>query len=1056
MHRKSPTYDIFFSYARKDNQPRDEDDGIGWITSFREKLLESHKQYTQRPLNDFFDTERIITNDYWEREIYRGLRTSKIFLAFLSRNYIQSEWCKKEWDEYLRMEHSLSRGSDGLQIIYFVTVPQLFQEDAADEPEPDESTLDKDVQEWIEKQQIQLRERQITHDIPGQPPNPSAYFDLREWYPKGSKVLRDLDAQKALDDIHEIGTLRSKLNGISEQIAWRLDRTILAENADGNIDRYYDHFVGRHRKLRKLHETLLTDKIGLVALVHGMGGMGKSALAIQYSYAYAEFYVSGGQWMVDCAGKSSLAEAIQPLFEDDDLSINAPVRQHNVSISEHSKSVARSFFTQAKAKAIGGVEPAMEQLKHHSNRRSELAKLPAVEPHFLLILDNVDDPRLLEAEQLSLVPREDWLQVIATSRLEPTEFGGNASSIQAIPLDHLPLDDSVALIRGFLGRAFTDGEEDAALEIAAALGGYTVAVEQAAAYLARHKLNSRMTLGGYAKRLKQEGVSIVDRNFDDEKVANMLRNKDNLSLILNWTLDQLADEAVDAIKYASFMNPSYLATDHLRYLVSLDYNRVEDPLITLRANFQVYLCIVEIKDPSNAKILRDVIGDPTSIREKDVQEAIEEILSSEDFSDKALELISQAANKVSSQSEGVPDCWYSDVLEPLFGMRILLEREIRNGNAGQMKSAFLNGAVAESVRSLMADEEITLRERRIKGYSDDSETAAMPALSDDTASMEQLIHQVVASGHYEVFHMAQRDSLNALTSSLKAGKLDEAPYWCGRLERFHEEFEKRALNAEDSVNSKANFAISLSRLGHAQSLCNQFDAAAKTFSQFLDIWEDGSWTSENCDPLVNDPLGEAALVVTSNIFRNAILQFRDDLRSNAGQILDHCHNAMQVAFLFCVRSKFSPSAISVLINTHFEVFKFGLNIGSKQDQLGIMFVLHLGAAGEMCYLCERLHIDLSSESKDLRDVIRKVYLEYKEKNIQVSGGMDAAATHLVLYEHLGGMFRDSGDPNEERKAEVYYQFSLNLGKWMLESKAGQIEPIEHVMSRISNSNGSLK
>jgi len=73
----------------------------------------------------FFDKKSIITGDYWESKIRQGLRSSRLFLAVLSPNYFASEWCRKEWTEYLRLEHGLSRSEGGILPVYFSYMPGL-------------------------------------------------------------------------------------------------------------------------------------------------------------------------------------------------------------------------------------------------------------------------------------------------------------------------------------------------------------------------------------------------------------------------------------------------------------------------------------------------------------------------------------------------------------------------------------------------------------------------------------------------------------------------------------------------------------------------------------------------------------------------------------------------------------------------------------------------------------------------------------------------------------------------------------------------------------------
>ena len=59
-------------------------------------------------------------------------------------------------------------------------------------------------------------------------------------------------------------------------------------------------------------------------ITHGVGGLGKTALAIEYAHVFADEY-GGGRWQVRCAGKDglrlALAELATPIdfeFTDDE------------------------------------------------------------------------------------------------------------------------------------------------------------------------------------------------------------------------------------------------------------------------------------------------------------------------------------------------------------------------------------------------------------------------------------------------------------------------------------------------------------------------------------------------------------------------------------------------------------------------------------------------------------------------------------------------------------------------------------------------------------------
>ena len=49
----------------------------------------------------FFDKKSILDMQHWQDALKKGLRQSKVMLAVLSEAYFQSEWCRREWEEYM-------------------------------------------------------------------------------------------------------------------------------------------------------------------------------------------------------------------------------------------------------------------------------------------------------------------------------------------------------------------------------------------------------------------------------------------------------------------------------------------------------------------------------------------------------------------------------------------------------------------------------------------------------------------------------------------------------------------------------------------------------------------------------------------------------------------------------------------------------------------------------------------------------------------------------------------------------------------------------------------
>ena len=320
----SRQHHVFLSYARPDNKPLPNVGGEGWVTAFYHDLRRRHRLYSGRELQVFFDTDDIGIGDDWKGRLGDGLRSSKLFLAFLSANYIASPNCLWEWEQYLRHEHSLARGDDGVTPIFFVTPASLttFEE--------------REVGRWAREQADRLAEsRPISaerleswaRDLARR--NSTHACQLHPWFDQGPALLAELDAGERLADLKaaprdpatNLATLAERLSALDRHIAARLDRAALADLAsqrsNTNVVRSHEHFVGRHRELSQLHWNLVRERVGLIAAAHSPGGLGKTALARQYAHAYAEFFAAGGMWEISCEGHAHLGDALAKM---DDIS----------------------------------------------------------------------------------------------------------------------------------------------------------------------------------------------------------------------------------------------------------------------------------------------------------------------------------------------------------------------------------------------------------------------------------------------------------------------------------------------------------------------------------------------------------------------------------------------------------------------------------------------------------------------------------------------------------------------------------------------------------------
>ncbi len=542
-----PGFHIFVSYARKDNAPVDASTE-GWVTAFVRRLQAQHMSYAGKPLNVFFDTDSIDPGVDWRGRLREGLRQSRLFIAFLSPHYRDSEVCRWEFEEYLRLEHTLARGDGGVMPIFFVAMPEIFT--------ADDGAFGPEVRFLVSE----IKRRNVK-------------FDLKDWSTEGADILRELDAEGRLaalrdnpqsDRDRKIITLADQMAAIDRAIAQRLDQVALAELAPGNITESYANFVGRARELRDLHTALTQDRIGLVGALHGLGGQGKTAVAVQYAYAYAGHYAAGGRWLLEAEGKAHLADALEPLAGL--IGFDLPDRDPNRSDAENRSIRLQHILRALRERTEQGAAALPQVLADHGDIHTLVGDRPELHRHMLLVLDNVDRPELMTAAEAAGVAGEDWLQVVMTTRLDPGRFGAADERLSLIAVDDLPTEDAFALLARL--RPFANSNEElAARQIVEMLGGFTLGVELVGAYLAA---KPDVTYTGYWARLEAEGVTRADVLAEDDPTASRIRHRDKqVGRIVEDTLASLPEAAREILGCAAQFPPDQIVVDWLRMVVAM-------------------------------------------------------------------------------------------------------------------------------------------------------------------------------------------------------------------------------------------------------------------------------------------------------------------------------------------------------------------------------------------------------------------------------------------------------------------------------------------------------
>ncbi len=514
MSADQTEYEIFISYARLDNTPIPPDYPLGWVTAVRDHILADQRRYSTEPLRIFFDTDEIKDIDDWRHRILGGLRHSKILLVCLSPNYFKSGPCQWEWDEYLQRATHHLIGADTVATVYFVEVPGSDEQENA-------------------KRLAELMRGNFT--------------DLRPWFPAGARMVQEAEVKRRLDAL-----------GLS--LYERIERARRARGVPGNVRRTNPFFVGRREELRKLHEQLGVGAIGVVTAVHGLGGQGKTELAYHYANGFADWY-PGGLWSLRAEGKNALL----PLLGD-----LAFVPQFGYTPSDAEK---------ADANRLGMA--VLEELRKRCERLSEPEPPARAGRAALVILDNVSEPELLGAAQLADLPHPaNWLRIVATTRLGPERLAKSGKQLATVPVDSLDEDDALALMRDHqpAGQFPSAAEEAAARQIVRDLGGFTLAVEQAAIYLGLNAEHDPPS--AFLARLRRDGLPSVDSLPRDADIAaQMLHQQKQLGPILRATLEPLVQElpaAGTALEFAAMLPPDSVPWPWLKELTAARHPDLTD------------------------------------------------------------------------------------------------------------------------------------------------------------------------------------------------------------------------------------------------------------------------------------------------------------------------------------------------------------------------------------------------------------------------------------------------------------------------------------------------
>ncbi|XP_063403668.1 uncharacterized protein LOC134687361 [Mytilus trossulus] len=349
--------------------------------------------------------------------------------------------------------------------------------------------------------------------------------------------------QKALDGIKNLNTqtkemeenvysLTENLNSTNENISEIKEdienlKYTSSVRPEGKVYFYppdrIKFFVGRTREIGSIQENFLKRKgEQYTFVVCGLGGCGKTTVAIEYSWQFQTFYPGGVFW-VSAESTETLETSISNLAID---------------INTIGKTAKETLFR-------------------------TLKWIASLQTQWLLVVDNADADELLGNTKELLLgswKRNTLGHILITSRREPqqVEESLQIDECNCLYLDVLTKEEGLMFMKTRTCKNKND-ENETILELIEELGGLPLALEQAGAYIKTKKCTFIQYMGKFTK-LRQKLLNAIhvktSQNIGKARLAVRTTWQLNIEYIQKQSEEEgLGTTAVKIMEIASFLFP---------------------------------------------------------------------------------------------------------------------------------------------------------------------------------------------------------------------------------------------------------------------------------------------------------------------------------------------------------------------------------------------------------------------------------------------------------------------------------------------------------------------